>query len=127
VFASIAFAQLPASSDYAVRVFVQMPTADRTTSIEDPHYAGSFAFFGSTPPAGTPPVGDHVHQPKFLVDLTPTLQRLLQREELKDGEPISLQLVTVPFGDNFEKAETELLLENLDIITTPVRVRTEQR
>ena len=127
VFASIAFAQLPASSDFAVRVFVQLPTANRSTSIEDPHYAGSFAFFGTTPPVGTPPAGDHVHQPKFLVDLTPTLQRLLQRQELKDGQPISLQLVAVPFGDNFEKPETELLLENLDIITTPVRVRTGKR
>jgi tyrosinase len=127
VFASIGFAQLPATSDYAVRVFVQLPTADRTTSIDDPHYAGSFAFFGTTPPAGTPPAGDHVHQPKFLVDLTPTLQRLLQRQELRDGQPISLQLVAVPFGDNFEKADTELLLENLDVITTPVRVRTGMR
>ncbi|NJK42546.1 MAG: hypothetical protein HC937_02215 [Aquincola sp.] len=44
VFASIGFAQLPASSDFAVRVFVQLPTADRTTSIVIHTTPAAFAF-----------------------------------------------------------------------------------
>src|SRR6185369_6150568 len=47
IFASIDFAQLPAQSDFSVRVFVNLPNATSATSTEDPHFAGSFAFFGT--------------------------------------------------------------------------------
>ena len=124
VFLTIGFARLPATSDYAVRVFINLPGADRSTTTDDPHYAGSFAFFGTAAPESTPAAtGDHVHQPRFLVNITETLQRLLRRQELRETDPFTVQLVAVPFGDNFEAAETQLQLEEIDLITTPVLVR----
>ena len=133
VFASVGFARLPATSDFAVRVFINLPAANRATPIDDPHYAGSFAFFGTSLPAtaaGTVrdaaavAAAEHIHQPQFLVNITETLRRLTQRGDLRPGAPISLQLVAVPFGDKFEREDTQLLLEQLDIIVTPVIVNT---
>ena len=118
VFVSIDFAQLPASSDFAVRVFINMPNANAGTPTTDGHYAGSFGFFGTTEPADRA----HKHQPKFLVNITDTLKKLKASGELKDGTPISVQLVPVAFDGQFEKADTELQLEKIEIITTPVIV-----
>ncbi|MGH9933466.1 MAG: tyrosinase family protein [Pyrinomonadaceae bacterium] len=116
-FVSIDFAQLPATSDFAVRVFVNLPKADSNTPTSDPHYAGSFGFFGTTEPNDRT---EHRHQPQFLVNITNTLQRLKGNQQLKDGTPISVQLVPVAFAGKFEKPDTQLLLEKIDIITTPV-------
>ncbi len=123
VFLTVGFARLPVTSDYAVRVFINLPAANRTTPTDDPHYAGSFAFFGTAAPEGSPAAQEHTHQPRFLVDITETLRRLTGRDELKETAPVSVQLVAVPFGDTFESPETQLLLEDIDIITTPVIVR----
>ena len=124
VFVSIDFAQLPPSSDFAVRVFINLPNANSSTPTDDPHYAGSFAFFGTdqpNAPAGAAGAGgDHKHQPKFLVNITNTLQKLKRNQELKDGSPIAVQLVAVPFAGKFEREDTQLLLDKIDIITTPV-------
>ncbi len=119
VFVSIGFAQLPPTSDFAVRVFINLPNANAETPTTDPHYAGSFGFFGTTEPAGG---SGHQHQPKFLVNITNTLQRLKSSQQLKDGTPISVQLVPVAFDGTFEKADTQLMLEQIEIITTPVIV-----
>ncbi len=132
VFVSVGFAALPATSDFAVRVFVNLPTADAKTSIDDPHYAGSFAFFGTSPAAepGAPPAGAaaaHEHAPQFLVNITETLTRLTKQQELKAGAPLTFQLVAVPFGDTFERADTTLLLEQLDLIVTPVIINSTPR
>jgi tyrosinase len=118
VFASVEFAQLPPSSDFSVRVFLNLPNANTSTPIEDPHYAGSFTFFGTEAPNAAG--GEHKHQPKFLVNLTNTIQRLKGNQELKDATPISLQLVPVPFGGKFEREDTQLLLNGIEIIITPV-------
>jgi len=121
VFVSIDFAQLPATSDFAVRVFIGLPSASRSTPTDDPHFAGSFAFFGG--PAATPPragTSEHQGQNMFLVNITETLQRLKRSQELKEGVPFSVQLVPVPFGGKFEREDTQLVLEKIDIITTPV-------
>ncbi|HEY9502586.1 MAG TPA: tyrosinase family protein, partial [Pyrinomonadaceae bacterium] len=119
VFASIDFASLPVHSDFSVRVFVNFPNANSGTPTTDPHFAGSFAFFGSTghAAAGT----EHKpHQPQFLVNLTNTIQRLRERGELREGTPLSLQLVPVPFAGKFERPDTQLELNGIEIITTPV-------
>jgi tyrosinase len=116
VFTSIEFAQLPPSSDFSVRVFMNLPNANSSTPIEDPHYAGSFAFFGTEAPNAT----GGEHQLKFLVNLTNTIQRLKRNQELKDGSPISLQLVPVPFAGKFEREDTQLVLNAIEIIITPV-------
>ncbi len=118
-FVSIDFAQLPPSSDFAVRVFINLPTANPNTPMEDPHFAGSFAFFGTDVPN---PASGHKHQPQFLVNITDTLQRLKNSQQLKDGSPVSVQLVPVPFSGKFEREDTQLMLEKIEIITTPVIV-----
>ena len=123
IFASIAFAAVPPQSDFSVRVFVNLPSASSSTSTEDPHFAGSFAFFGTHTAGPTPPAavgGGHNHQPTFLVNLTNTIQRLRSSGQLNEGTPISLQLVPVPFAGKFEHEDTQLELNGIEIITTPV-------
>jgi tyrosinase len=126
IFASIEYAQLPATSDFSVRVFVNLPSADRNTPNTDPHYAGSFTFFGTEEP-GAPAAGAHHHAPRFLVNLTDTIQRLRRRQELRGTTPISLQLVPTPFAGKLEREDTELVLNAIDIITTPVIVPSAPR
>ena len=77
VFANVQFAQLPPASDFFVRVFLNLPGANGSTPIDDPHYAGSFAFFGTESTAGS-----HSHRTKFLVNVTDTLRRLRSSQEL---------------------------------------------
>jgi tyrosinase len=126
IFASVEFAELPPSSDFSVRVFVNLPNANSGTPQEDPHYAGSFAFFGMQL-LNAPEAAEHPHQqPKFLVNITATLQKLRQRQELREGTPISIQLVAVPFAGKFEKPETQLVLNRIEIIITPVIVNDQK-
>ncbi len=146
IFASIHYANLPATSDFSVRVFVNLPNANSSTSTEDPHYAGSFAFFGvpapganpspsPTPVRPTPPAArgasptaspspttpsEHKHPARFLVNLTNTIQKLRSRGDLKEGTPLSLQLVPTPFAGKFEREDTELELSGIEIVVTPV-------
>jgi tyrosinase len=117
IFVSIEFAQLPPTSDFFVRVFINLPNANGSTPT-DVH----------TMPAVLPEMNSQVHrtrtkhQPRFLVNITNTLQRLKRSQELKDGSPISVQLVAVPFAEKFEREDTQLVLEKIEIITTPVIV-----
>lgn len=122
IFATIGYAQLPASSDFSVRVFVNFPAATAGTPDTDPHYAGSFAFFGTEAATAAMRAGERHHQPAFLVNLTGTIRRLKERGELRAGAALSLQLVPTPFGGKFERDETELTLTSLEIIVTPVIV-----
>jgi tyrosinase len=122
IFVSVAFARLPASSDFSVRVFVNLPSANERTSTADPHYAGSFAFFGTEPP-GAPREGHPHQQPRFLVNITDTLQRLKRSGELREGAPMSVQLVAVPFRGKLERENTQLELDRIEIIITPVIVK----
>ena len=122
IFASIEYAQLPSSSDFFVRVFINKPDAIATTPVTDPHYAGSFAFFGTEPTevSNHDDHREHRHQPRFLVNILPTLQSLKKRGELKDDNPVSVQLVAVPHGEQFEKPDTRLILNKVELIITPV-------
>jgi len=126
VFASVEYAKLPAHSDFAVRVFLNLPEATRDTPMSDAHYAGSFAFFGTAMKDEHAVMGTHHHAPQFLVNLTAALQRLQQRQELRGGA-LSVQLVAVPFTGSFEHEDTELELTSVDIITTPIIVNTVQQ
>ncbi|HXT62179.1 MAG TPA: tyrosinase family protein [Pyrinomonadaceae bacterium] len=126
IFVSVEFAQLPATSDFSVRVFINLPRADVNTPQTDPHYAGSFSFFGTTPANPTSTMEHSAHQPKFLVNITETLQRLRRNQELTESQPISVQLVAVPFGGKFEREDTELVLNKIEIIITPVIVKGQQ-
>ena len=80
-------------------MFVNKPDATPETPIEDPHYAGSFAFFES----------DHDDQHgsedrQFIVDLTEAVRRLRPKGEFRDSSKVEVQLVPVPFPDREPKA-----------------------
>jgi tyrosinase len=125
IFAHIQYASLPPTSDFFVRVFINLPEANASTPITDPHFAGTFAFFGTD--TGDQQRGDgHRHQPRFLVNVTNALQKLRSAQLLKNDEAISVQLVAVPFGQQFEKADTFVQLNKIELIVTPVIVRAQQ-
>lgn len=128
IFLAVEYAELPAASDFAVRVFLNLPNANRNTPIDDPHYAGSFAFFGTALPAASAgQASQHHHELKFLVSLTNTLQKLKSIGALSNNSLISVQLVAVPFGEKFEREETELSLQKIEIITTPVIINSSRQ
>jgi tyrosinase len=119
IFASVNYAQLPPTNDFFVRLFVNLPEANAGTPIQDPHYAGSFAFFG------THQEGHEGHHPKtdFLVDVTGTLQRLKRAGSLAEGETFSMQLVAVPAGDQFVQPGAVLPLSGIELLVTPILIR----
>jgi tyrosinase len=84
----------PPTGDFFVRVFINLPTANASTPVSDPHYAGSFAFF-SDPAA---PHAAHSNA-AFLVDATPALRRLRGLDMLRSGTEITVQLVAVRMTD----------------------------
>lgn len=86
----------PSQQDVFVRVFINKPDASAATPIEDPHYAGSFAFFCcATPHEGmAQPVMPKL---RYLVDATSTVQRLSQAGSL--GNDLEISLVVVPVED----------------------------
>jgi tyrosinase len=107
---------VPEKRDFFVRVFLDKPDASPETPIDDPHYAGSFAFFfdesamqGHGGGAGT------VARPKagYLVDVTATLRKLAAGGSLSSTE-VDVSLVAVPFarreatGERFTLARLEL-------------------
>jgi tyrosinase len=115
--------EAPVKQDVFVRVFINKPDASAATLIDDPHYAGSFAFFcceedamkgqermtpASTPKAGTTPAGaapaSTLPKLTYLVDVTPTVRKLSQGGSL--ASDLELTLVTVPIEEN-RKVETQ--------------------
>jgi tyrosinase len=122
IFVRVDYASLPPSDDFFVRVFLNLPSANAQTPTDDPHYVGSFAFFGT--PDGHEGHGE-AHQPKtdFLVHATDALRRLRQRGELRPDAPLTVQLVAVPFAEKLAKPEAELRLDGVDLIVTPVHIR----
>jgi len=113
--------EAPPKQDVFVRVFINKPDASAATSIDDPHYAGSFAFFcceedaskghesmtpTSTPAAGASPAAPASTLPKltYLVDVTPTIRKLSQGGSL--SADLEVTLVTVPIEEN-RRVETQ--------------------
>jgi tyrosinase len=108
--------QMPSNRDFFVRVFVNKPDAAGDTPIDDPHFAGSFAFFfdesamkghatGSHPPAA-PLTG-------YLVDVTSTLQKLNQAGSLSSNQA-QVTLVPVPYARR-EASGERLVLGRLEL------------
>lgn len=116
--------EAPVKQDIFVRVFINKPDASAATSIDDPHYAGSFAFFccedesamkghesmtpASTPSASAPPASAASTLPKlrYLVDVTPTIRKLSQGGSLSSD--LDVTLVTVPIEEK-RRVETQKL------------------
>jgi tyrosinase len=122
IFASVSYAQLPPTNDFFVRVFVNLPSATADTPTDDAHYAGSFAFFGTD---GGGHAGHNHPSPRFLVNITPTLQRLKSLGQLRERGPVSIQLVPVPIDRDFTRKDAELQLNNVELLITPVSVKTK--
>ena len=121
VFVSISYAELPANNDFFVRVFINLPGANAQTPTNDPHYAGSFAFFGTH-------AGDHAghpHKTDFLVNVTDTLQGLKRSGAMLGSDPLAVQLVAVPATRQFVRPEMQLMLKDIDLLVSPVSVRSK--
>jgi tyrosinase len=89
--------EVPEKRDFFVRVFLNKPDASAQTPIEDPHYAGSFAFFFDEKMKAEPGMA-MTGRPKagYLVDVTPTLRKLGQAGSLGGGQ-LEVTLVPVPY------------------------------
>jgi tyrosinase len=111
---TVADIEIPGKKDFFTRVFVNKPDATGDTSIDDPHYAGSFAFF----PADTGMNhGDSAAAPSHvntgcLVDVTETLQSLNKAGSLTDE--VSVSLVPVRYFPG-EAAGEFLTLQRLEL------------
>jgi len=83
--------RMPEVGNFFVRVFLGNVEASPHTPIDDPHYAGSFAFFTGEQKEMTA---------AFLVDVTHTLRRLAKAGELNGDETtLPLRLVPVPMHE----------------------------
>jgi len=88
--------EIPEKQDVFVRVFINKPDASAQTPLEDPHYAGSFAFFccpeeksgQGMAMTGRPKAG-------YLVDMTSTIRNLNQGGSLSPDMDVTL--VPVPY------------------------------
>ncbi len=114
---TVAGVDIPEKRDFYVRVFLNKPDVSAETSIEDPHYAGSFGFFydeaamknhaGEHAPAaatGRPRTG-------YLVDITPTLQKLNQSGSL----PSEVNVSFVPVNYPRRQSAGNLRLQRLEV------------
>ena len=116
-FLSVAYARFPEATDFFVRVFVNLPGANASTPTDDPHFAGSLAFFGS-------PAGQHeqMHGGQHLVNVTPVLRALMRRGEMSDLSAIQVHLVAVPATGQFRRPDLVLQLSRIELLVTPVIV-----
>ncbi|HEY6978658.1 MAG TPA: tyrosinase family protein, partial [Chitinophagaceae bacterium] len=84
------FARFPNDSNFYVRVFVNLPQANAQTSIEDIHYAGSFAFFGTNAQQDVDNM-HHMHKPLYMIDLTTAVQKIKQAGMLDENKKLTVQ------------------------------------
>ncbi len=88
----------PAAADFFVRVFVNAPgPVSAETSITDPHYAGSFAFFLDSSAGHS---GMAMGRAGFLVDVTEALRGVGTTDRL------DLQFVAVPYPRRVVRARS---------------------
>jgi hypothetical protein len=118
--------EVPENRDFYVRVFVNKPDASADTSIDDPHYAGSFGFFYDEKGMGhkmeampgtamaksaKKEVAPARPQTGFVVDVTQTLQKLNQAGSLSSEANVSL----VPVGYAHRDSIGQLKLQKLEL------------
>jgi tyrosinase len=122
IFVRVKYVQLPPSNDFFVRVFINLPNANSQTATTDIHYAGSFAFFGTHG-------GAHAgHHPKtgFLVNVTDTLKKLKRQDKLRVGQPLTVQLVAISATEKSLSPDTELNLEHIEFIVSPIIINSKE-
>lgn len=75
-----------------VRAFLNLPDATPETPITDPHYVGSFYFFGDRPGGG-----EHDHGTfNVALPITPAIQRLAKEKAFDPEHALAVTLVLVP-------------------------------
>lgn len=116
--------EVPSKPDFFVRAFVGKPDASAQTPINDPHYAGSFAFFVDN--AAMHMAASEPMQIGVMVNLTPALRRLGQGGAVSAGQTVDIQLVAVPFpGRKAEKEQFALKQLELGILPLPAAAKQE--
>lgn len=113
---NIADVKEPPGKDLFLRAFVNLPDAGAATPVEDPHYAGSFAFFSDE--HAQPHEGGGV---KFLTDLSETVRTLRRGGQLGEREPISVTLVPVPVRGQAVDAGTSISVGETLLVFSPIR------
>jgi hypothetical protein len=109
--------QVPSRPDVLVRVFLNKPDADASTSFKDPHYAGNFSFF--THDGGNQAQPHAAHTPtNQLLDVTRTIQRLEATGEFKPTDPLKVTLLAVPIGEGRQPA-TQLPFQKVALTVIP--------
>jgi tyrosinase len=91
----------PMENSFFVRVFINLPTADPRTPTEDPHFAGSFAFFDD-PKAMR---DEQESGGAFIVDVSETIRRLSRAGEVRDEAPVQVRFVAVPIREGVQAAD----------------------
>jgi len=120
VYLNLTLDRFPKKNDFFVRVFLNMPTDKLDNSIESEYYAGSFGIFG-TDDGNQDHSGHENHKtPTALVELTSVIRDLKKQQRMREGDPIQINLITVPFDKELRVSEDVLSLSKLEIILTPV-------
>lgn len=93
-------------NDLIVNVFVNCPYLSPTTGYTDPHYAGSFSFFGAGHGGG--------HGQDFVIDLTTPVRQLAAEGRITGGQ-LTVQLMPLPATAD-RGTEASLRVGSVDII-----------
>jgi Protein of unknown function (DUF_B2219) len=100
--------------EVGIRVFLNLPQADASTSTDDPHYVTTFTFFehkggehgDHAEDDDNMSHGAHEHDEDapqtFYANLTPTIQDLHAAGLYREGEPLQTTLLTVPIAQDRE-------------------------
>ncbi len=110
--------EMPSPSDFFVRVFLDKKDASAQTPVDDPHYAGSFGVF-SDPKAMANMTGDH--RPKFLVDVTSTVQKL-NRAASMSVDRVDLTLIAVPYNHR-SPGQHELVVKIQSVVLASAHIQ----
>ena len=97
------------AAELGVRVFLGHPSAERSTSIEDPSYVGSFTFYGSAGEGGAAGT--------FLLDPEPALRHLFSLQEGTSEDRLPLTLAPVPLRAEDPLGGLTLTLTSAELTT----------
>jgi len=105
----------PPENSIFLRVFINKEDANKSTSTDDPHYAGSFYFFAHNGHENM-----DQKKPDLLVDITGTLRKI--RPEIKDTKNVKITLIAVPINEG-QAQNVTIFAEDIEILISPVTVK----
>jgi hypothetical protein len=103
----------PAAPAVGVRVFLDAPEATAATPRDDPHYVGSFAFYGGRGSPAAPA------RTSFLLDLGRTLRALGPPERWLHGDGLTVTLLAVPLRRGEPIDDVSLPFEKVSLSVRP--------